>query len=182
MMPREEELRVLDSHISNPNLKKHMIAVSAIMRKLAQNLGEDEELWEAVGLLHDVDYEKVGDMSRHGLLSAEMLKDSLPEEGLHAVKAHNEITGFKAEKPIDLALIASDSASGLAIATALMMPHKTLMEVKVSSIKSKFNDRSFARNVDRNRIMYCTKLNITLEDFLTISLNALLSVREELGL
>lgn len=62
------------------------------------------------------------------------------------------------------------------------MPHKTLMEVKVSSIKSKFNDRSFARNVDRNRIMYCTKLNITLEDFLTISLNALQSVREELGL
>ena len=182
MVAREQGLKLIDAHISNPNLRKHMIAVSAVMSKLAQKLGEDQALWEAVGLLHDVDYEKVGDMSRHGLLSAEIVRDLLPEEGLHAIRAHNETTGSKAEKSIDLTLIAADSVSGLAIATALMMPHKTLAEVKVSSMRGMFNDKSFARNVDRNRILYCTKLNMSLEDFLALSLEALQTVARELGL
>lgn len=183
MITREEGLRLIDEHISNPNLKKHMIAVSAVMRKLAETLSEDKALWEAVGLLHDLDYEELGeDMSRHGLVSAEMLKTILPEEGLHSIRAHNEMTGVQAEKPIDYSLIAADAVSGLAIATALMMPHRTLAEVRVRSLRRKFKDKSFARNVDRDRIMYCTKLGMSLEDFLAVALEALQSVSEELGL
>lgn len=83
---------------------------------------------------------------------------------------------------MDIALIAADSVSGLAIATALMMPHKTLAEVNVKTMKNKFNDKSFARNVDRNRLMYCTKLGMTLEDFLALTLEALRPVSKELGL
>lgn len=183
MITREEGLKLIDEHISNPNLKKHMIAVSAVMGKLAGTLGEEEALWEAVGLLHDLDYEEVEeDMSRHGLVSAEMLATIIPEEGLQAIRAHNEMTGAQAEKPIDYALIAADSVSGLAIATALIMPHRTLSEVRVRSLRRKFKDKSFARNVDRNRIMYCTKLGMAQEDFFAVALEALQSVKEELGL
>ncbi len=183
MITRDEGLRLIDEHISNPNLKKHMIAVSAVMKGLAGRLGEDTALWEIVGLLHDLDYEEVGeDMSRHGLVSAEMVKDLLPEEALHAIRAHNEMTGVEAESPMDYALIAADAISGLAIATALMMPHRTLAEVRVKSLRKKFKDKSFARNVDRDKIRYCTKLGLTLEDFFALSLEALQSVREELGL
>ena len=183
MITREEGLRLIDEHISNPNLKKHMIAVSAIMGKLAETLGEDKTLWEAVGLLHDLDYEEVGqDMSRHGLVSAEMLETILPEVGLHAIRAHNEMTGVKTEKPIDYALISADAISGLVIPTALMMPHRTLAEVRVRSLRRKFKDKSFARNVDRDRIMYCIKLGMALENLFTMALEALKSVSKELGL
>jgi len=191
MITRDEGLRLLNGNISNPNLRKHMIAVSAVMKKLAETRSDDVALWEAVGLLHDIDLEKLekeeeegGEpvMSRHGLVSAEMLKGSLPEEGLHAIMAHNEGIGVSAERPIDYAIIAADAASGLLTAAALVMPHKTLAEVKASSLKRRFNDKSFARNVDRNRIMYCNKLGMTLEGFLQVSLEALQLVSDELGL
>ena len=189
---REEGLRLLDEHISNLNLRKHMLAVSAVMRRLAETRGGDAALWEAVGLLHDLDLERLeGEeaaggqkvMTRHGRVSAEMLKGSMPEEGLHAIMAHNEEgTGVKAEKPIDFAIVAADAVSGLIIAAALVMPHKTLAEVKTSSLRKRFNDGNFARSVDRNRIMVCTKLSMTLEDFFSVSLEALQSISKDLGL
>ena len=110
---------------------KHMIAVAAIMRGLAEKLGENIPLWEAVGLLHDIDYEEVGnDWNRHGLVSAEMLVDDLPEQGLQAIRAHNPRTGVVAKTPLDIALMAADGLSGLVIATTLMMPDKKLKTVK----------------------------------------------------
>jgi len=192
MIAREEGLKLLDANIADLSMRKHLIAVSAVMRKLAEMQGEDADLWEAVGLLHDLDLEKLEKeeaagglpvMTRHGRVSAEMLKGSMPEEGLHAIMAHNEEgTGIKAEKPIDHAIVAADAVSGIITAAALVMPHKTLAEVKASSLRKRFNDKSFARNVDRNRILYCTKLGMTLEDFFVVSLGAMQGIREELGL
>jgi len=182
MIRREEGLKLLDKNIEGVNLRKHMIGVSAIMKKLAETRGEDMALWEMVGLLHDIDYEKVGDMSRHGLMSADMLKGCLPDEGLNAIRAHNEMTGNQPLTAIDNALVAADAVAGLCVATALMMPHKKLSEVQVSSLVKKFKDPSFARNVDRNRLMYCTRLDLNLEQFLMLSLQGLQEVANELGL
>lgn len=183
MITREEELKRLGQHISSPVLLKHMIAVSAIMRGLADRLGEDAILWEAVGMLHDVDYERVGeDWGRHGLVSAELVADILPDEALHAIRAHNEKTGAKAENKMDIALIASDALSGLVIATALMMPDKKLVSVKVSSLSKKFKDNSFARGVNREKLARCSELSIGLEEFLDIGLASMKSVSVELGL
>lgn len=182
MIARRDGLRLLDENISNVNLKKHMIAVSGVMRKLAESRGEDVALWEMVGLLHDIDYEKVGDMNRHGLMSAEMLNGYLPDAGLQAVRSHNEMTGNQPSTAMDNALVAADAVAGLGVATALMMPHKKLAEVQVSSLVKKFNDKSFARNVDRNRLMFCTRLDMPLEVFLSASLQGLQEVASELGL
>ena len=189
---REEGLKLLDTNIADLSMRKHLIAVSAVMKKLAEMRGEDAALWEAVGLLHDLDLEKLEKeeasggppvMTRHGRVSAEMLKGSMPEEGLHAIMAHNEEgTGVKAEKSIDYAIVAADAVSGIIIAAALVMPHKTLAEVKASSLRKRFKDRSFARNVDRNRILYCTKLEMTLEDFFAVSLETMQDISSELGL
>lgn len=173
----------LRKYVKNPNLIKHMIAVSSIMRSLARRLNEDEGLWEAVGLLHDIDYEMVGnDWDKHGLVSAEMIRDLLPEAALHAIKAHNPKTGVGLESRLDIALIAADSLSGLIIATALMMPGKKIAEVRVKSLINKFKDRSFARGVDRNNILLCEKLGISLDDFFSLGLTALMALSEELGL
>lgn len=183
MVSDEEALGRLRLHVRNTNLIKHMIAVSSIMRGLAERLGEEPELWGAVGLLHDIDYEEVGeDWRRHGLVSAEMVKDILPKEALHAIKAHNQMTGVKAESRMDIALIAADALSGLIIATALMMPGKRLEEVKVSSLRRKFKDGSFARGVSRDNIMRCEELGIKLDEFFEIGLESMRRVAADLEL
>ena len=180
---RDEALKLIKENVSNEKLIKHMLSVEAIMKSLAKKLGEDEELWGLVGLLHDVDYERtINEFSKHGLISAEMLKDKLPSEALDAIRAHNEMTGFKCNSKLSNALIASDQLSGLIIATALVMPNKKLSEVKVRSVIKKFKQKDFARNVRRDKILACEKLGLSLEEFVDIGLRALQEISDELGL
>jgi len=167
--------------IDMENLRKHMLAVGAIMNKMAERFGEDAEVWKLTGLLHDIDYKK-SNMNEHGLISAKMLEGKLPEDALHAIKAHNERTGVKAESLMDKALIAADAASGLVVATALVMPGKKLSEVKISSVMNKFKDKSFARRVDRDRIRICSEIGLSPKEFLELALEAMNSISNELEL
>ena len=179
-MDEKKALQFLND-VKNENLRKHMVAVAAIMKKLASMLGEDEETWYYVGLLHDIDYEHV-DMREHGIKSAEMLRGLLPEDALHAIMAHNEMTGVEAKTKLDYALIASDAISGLIVASALVMPDKKLKSVTVKTLKNKFKDKSFARRVDRGKIMYCEKIGFNIEQFFEIALEAMKGVANQLGL
>ena len=183
MITREEALGRVREHVGNENLVKHMVAVSAIMRGLAERLGEDPDLWEAVGLLHDIDYEEVGsDWDRHGLVSAEMAADALPEDALHAIRAHNPRTGAEARSSMDVALLAADGLSGLVVATALMMPDKRLASVKARSLRRKFGDSSFARGVSRENITRCEELGLSLDEFLAVGLASMQAVSDEIDL
>ncbi len=183
MVSKDKVLEMVKLHVRNPSLIKHMIAVSSIMRGLAERLGEDPGLWEAVGMLHDIDYEEVGeDWGRHGLISAEMVADLLPEDALHAIRAHNQLAGVKAESRMDIALIVADALSGLVVATALMMPGKRLEEVKVSSLRRKFKDGSFARGVSRENIARCEELGLTLDELFEVGLASMREAAADLGL
>ena len=187
MISRDRALEMLRRYISDEKIRKHCIAVEAIMRALAKRLGEDEELWGLVGLLHDLDYELVNkDPKVHGLKTMELLKDYLPRYALEAIALHNEHNGFKSNDPnaikISLALRASDHLSGLIIATALVMPNKKLAEVKVRSLKKKFKSKDFARNISRERIREIEKLNLSLDEFFKIGLEALQNIAHELNL
>ncbi len=180
MLSEKEAMEILGM-VENENLRKHMIAVAAIMEKLAEKFGEDVAAWKYAGLLHDIDYGKVSH-EEHGLKSAEMLEGKLPEYALHAIRAHNEMTGYKAETRMDYALRASDAASGLIVAAALVMPNKKMEEVRVETLKNKFKDKSFARRVDRGRIMECENFGMTLDEFLAIALEAMKSIADKIGL
>jgi putative nucleotidyltransferase with HDIG domain len=170
-------------HVKQENLVNHMIAVGAIMRGVAERLKENQDLWESVGILHDIDYENVGEnWKRHGLVSAEMVSDLLPEEGLKAIRAHNPRKGVIAETPMEIALLAADGLSGLVVSTGLMMPDKKLASVKVRSLKKKFKDKSFARGVNRENIMRCEEIGIPYSDFLEIGLEQMKKVSDALGL
>jgi len=182
-MDRSEALELLKEHLHNENLIKHCIAVGAIMKGLAEKFGEDENLWELAGLLHDIDYEQTKDNhERHGLVALEILNGKAPQEVLDTIPTHNDLTGFKREKKIDFALSAADAISGLIIATALMMPSKKMEEVKEESVLKKFKKKDFARNVDREKILLCEKIGLSLEEFIEVSLDTLKNVSEELGL
>ena len=89
-MNRQEALELIRSKVKNPRLIKHMLATEAVMRALANHLGEDEELWGLAGLLHDVDYDQTAkDPCRHGLMGAEWLeKLGIDNRILQAIRSH----------------------------------------------------------------------------------------------
>ncbi len=181
---REEALALVKQNITKPNLIKHILSVEAIMRGLARYLGEDEELWGLIGLLHDIDFERTfDDPKNHTVVAEEMLKGKISDELINSIKTHNfENTGIVPRTKMENALIAADAISGLVVACAFVMPSKKLADVDVESIKKKFKQKDFARNCGRERILFCEKLGLDKEKFFEIALNALKNISGELGL
>jgi len=106
LISREEALRL----VKESSKHHHALIASAIMRKLAERLGEDERKWEIVGLLHDLDYDIVrDDMTKHGIVTSEILRNKLPQDCLYAIRSHDYRTGFKPESKLDKALIIADT-------------------------------------------------------------------------
>ena len=183
MIQRNDALQLLAAHATPPSLMQHALATEAIMRALARHLNEDEEVWAITGLLHDLDYPTTADNpQRHGLDSADLLADKLPEPALAAIRAHAaEMNGGKAESRFDYALRCGESVTGLISAAALMRP--TGMEgMQASSLKKKMKDKAFAASVNRDCIRQCSELGLELGDFLTLAIGAMAEIDEELGL
>lgn len=182
MITREECIDLVKQHVKNRNLVNHMIAVGAIMRGMAERFGEDPDLWEAVGILHDVDYETFGDdFSRHGAVSADMVQDLLPEDAVNAIRRHNPLTGHEPETRFDISLLVADGISGMIVANALVRPTK-LDGMKAKSIKKRMKDKSFARQVSRENIMRCEEIELPFSEFAQIAVKAMQGVTDEIGL
>ncbi|UCF79849.1 MAG: HDIG domain-containing protein [Candidatus Eiseniibacteriota bacterium] len=181
-MTREEAFRLVKASVSSPNLVKHMLAVEAVMKKLAGRLGQDEETWTLVGLLHDLDYDSTAkDPARHGLLTTEMLSgQDLPPEVPQAIQCH--AGHCEPATDMDRALVATDPLTGLIVAAALMHPTKKLRNVEPSFVMNRFREKSFARGANREQIEGCASLGLELEEFVAIGLEAMTEIDRELGL
>jgi putative nucleotidyltransferase with HDIG domain len=184
MISRSDALDLVKKYLKKDNHIKHVLAVEAIMGELAKHFNKNQDLWRAVGLLHDIDYEQtMDDFKNHSKIAAQILKDKLPEEGIHAILAHNsEYTNILPKSNLDYSLITADAASGFIVATALVMPSKKLSEVKIKSLKKKFKDKSFARGTGRERMLLIDKIGLDLNDFFQIALNGMQKIAEDLGL
>jgi putative nucleotidyltransferase with HDIG domain len=184
MLSRDEALELVKKHVSKRNVVYHMLAVEAIMRSTAKYFEEDEEIWGLVGLLHDVDYEKTeATPEKHGLVAEEILKGSIPDELIKAIKTHNsKHTGIMPENRMEKALIACDAISGLLVACALVMPSKKLADVKAESVAKKLRDKDFARGAERERILVCEEAGIPRDRFLDLALSGLKSAASQIGL
>lgn len=184
LLTRTEALDLVKKNVSKRNIVYHVIAVEAIMRAIAKHLGEKEDEWGSVGLLHDIDYERTETTPKqHSLLAERMLEDFVTRDVIKAIKTHNfEHTGVKPETKMEKALIAADAASGLLVACALVMPSKKLADVKVESVARKFKDKDFARGADRERILFCEQIGVPKEKFLEIALNGLKETAAQIGL
>ncbi len=194
---RKKALDLVDEHIKDPITKLHLIESEAIMRAVAKRLGEDEENWGILALVHDIDWELTkNDVKNHGLKMREILGDAgMNENTINIIESHiypngseeNYIgnDGFvekRRNKKVEYALAASETATGLVVACALVQPDKKLKSVKVPSIMKKFKQPSFARNCSRETMKESEKLGLTLEEFFEISLSALQNISGELGL
>ncbi len=184
MLTKEEALEMMRENVETQNLRNHMKAVAQIMKKLAEEMGKDEGKWEILGIVHDMDYEETKDNPKmHASRSAEMMEGKVPEDVIRAIKSHNhKHTGVEPKNDMENALIAADALSGLIVATALVMPNGKLEEARPESVEKKFDDSSFAKSIDRERIERCEELGMKLDEFIELSLNALQEIDEELGL
>jgi putative nucleotidyltransferase with HDIG domain len=184
MMGREDAEATARQAVSGDALLKHMLATGAIMGAAARELGEDAELWEVTGLLHDVDFERTkAEPIRHGVLAQEMLSGKdLPKEALHAILAHNYMNpDAKRSTKMEHMLVASDSITGLIIACA-MVKGKKLENVTTDTVKNAFRKKGFAGGSRRDMIMECEPAGVPYARFVEISLEAMKGISGALGL
>jgi predicted hydrolase (HD superfamily) len=153
------------------------------MRQLAVRLGEDSSRWELVGLLHDIDFEECHGAEDHTLVAAQILAGTVDDDIIDTIKAHNsEHTGVAVDTKLKKGLVAADAASGLIIASALVMPSKKLADVKPESLVKKFGSKDFARGASRPRMSMCESFGLQQNEFLTLALEGMRCVGPELGL
>ncbi|MBN1945698.1 MAG: HD domain-containing protein [Bradymonadales bacterium] len=183
---REQAIELLSSHIATDYTLKHSLATEAIMRQLAERLGGDPDLWGITGLLHDLDLELVeADPQRHAKKTVEILQDrfDFPPEGLAAILAHNgDELDIPCQTDLESALTAAESITGLIFATALIYPSKKLAEVEVRSVRKRIKEKRFAAKISRERILHYQRLPMSQDEFLQISLDAMKSIADQLGL
>jgi len=180
VMDRERALDIVKEKVSNPNLRKHMIAVAAVMAKLADYLGHSIEKWELAGIVHDIDLGETKDPKRHGKLGVKWLEEwGFDQETCDAVLAHAGHSTNSSQ--MANALIASDQISGLITACALVKGGK-LANVSPEMVRKRFKEKRFAAGADRESILKCRMLDLELEEFITMALRAMQNVSVTLGL
>jgi putative nucleotidyltransferase with HDIG domain len=162
---------------------RHLISVEGVMRALAEHFGEDEARWGLAGLFHDLDQDQTHDTpERHGHQSVEWLRSEGfdDEQVLNAVLAH-----MWQECQTDLmsrSIVHADGLAGLLVACALVRPDKAT-GMKVSSVKKKLKEKSFAPGVEREKIRGVEEsIGIPMDEFIGISIVGLQKVAPEIGL
>ena len=184
VLTRDEIAAEVSKRVSTDNLYKHILAVEAVMRRLARYFGEDEERWGAAGLLHDIDYEDTKhDPNIHSIKSGEIAAElGFDEEIVDAVRAHNEIHGFPRNTMMAKALYCADPLTGLIVASALISPKKKLSAIDTDFVLNRMGEKSFARGANREVIKACSELGLTVPEFVSLGLEAMKEISDDLGL
>jgi putative nucleotidyltransferase with HDIG domain len=184
ILTRDEALDLIKQNIKTKNLIKHVLAVEAVMRRLARYFGEDEDSWALAGLLHDIDYEETKDNPQvHSIKGADMIKElGLDDEIVEAVRAHNEVHGLPRETRIAKALYCADPLTGLIVASALISPEKKLEGIDTQFVVNRFGEKAFARGANRETIMACSDLGLEVEEFIGLGLEGMKEIHKDLGL
>ena len=181
-MDRDEALALVRDKADKETTVRHLISVEGVMRALARHFGEDEETWALAGLFHDLDQDQTHeDADRHAYQAAEWLRDAGVEERIvNAVLAHAH-EEYRTDR-MSLAVVHADAVAGLLVAAALVRPEKA-RGMKVSSVKKKLKEKSFAPGVNREEITEVEpSLGMPVDDFLRISIEGLQSVAAEIEL
>jgi putative nucleotidyltransferase with HDIG domain len=181
---RESAYALVTEYTTNPSLVKHMLAVEAAMRAYARKLGEDEERWGMIGLLHDFDYERWPEPPRHPLEGSRILSErGYPEDVIYAIKSHADyLPDCPRVHRVDKALYACDELAGLITAAALVRPNG-ITDLSASSVKKKMKSKGFARNVRREDVERgAADFGVDLTEHIQFVIDAMKPIAAELGL
>ena len=185
-MDREKAFEILKKYLKEENNILHSLEGEAVLRGIAKELGEDENIWGIAGLLHDLDWELTeSNPELHGIKAVEILKEEnfeIPENVSHAIMSHNEeFTKIKRESILDFSLAAGESVTGLIYAYALMRGGK-ISDMTAKGLKKKLKDKTFAAGCDRNIIKEAENLGLSLEEFFEIAIEAIKNIKDDIGL
>jgi putative nucleotidyltransferase with HDIG domain len=182
-------LNILHDWVQSESLRKHCYAVADSMKHFAQLHGEDVDLWEAVGLLHDMDYERHPNPEHsstegHPFVGVAWLRENgWSEEICRAILSHADYSGLSRETSLEKTLYAVDELSSFIVAVALVRPTKSIHEVDVRAVKKKMKDKAFARAVSRDDIVRgAEELGMPLDDVIANVIAALKADALRLGL
>lgn len=180
---REAAWNLMCEWTESESLRKHMLAVEAAMVAYARHFEEDEELWAATGLLHDMDYEKHPTPAEHPMVGVRELESrGYPEEILEAIKGHADYLDVPRTTPLAKTLYAVDELSGFITACALMRPER-LEGLKAKSVRKKMKQKSFAAAVNREDIVRgAEELGVDLDEHIEFVAGALRERAAALGL
>lgn len=183
-LSREEAWELLCEYTKTPALRKHALAVEAVMAHFARLDGEDEEIWGVAGLLHDLDYEKYPE--EHCKKSAEIMQErGIDEIYIRAMNCHGYgiCTDVKPESKMEMVLYTVDELTGLINALCLMRPSKSVLDLEVKSVKKKFKDKSFAAGVNRDVVRSgCEMLGVELDQVIRETIEGMKEKAAEIGL
>ncbi len=181
---REEALALLKQYNKNEALIKHALAVEAVMRYRARKRGQDVEKWGAIGLVHDLDYEKFPEQHCHK--SPEILAEAgFPPEYVHAVVSHGWgiVSDVEPTERMEKVLYAVDELTGLVKASALMRPSRSILDMEASSVKKKWKDLKFAAGVNRAIIEKgAAMMGVDIADLISQTILGMRPVAREIGL
>jgi putative nucleotidyltransferase with HDIG domain len=185
----DSALSILHEWVKSESLRKHCYAVADSLKYFAKLRGEDIDLWEAVGLLHDMDYERHPNLEHsptegHPFVGAAWLREhGWSEEICRTILSHADYSGVPRESPLEKTLYAVDELSSFVVAVALVRPTKNLQNVDLAAVKKKLKDKAFARAVSREDIARgANELGMPLDDVITNVIAALQTDSERLGL
>ena len=182
-------LDVLHDWVESESLRKHCYAVADSMKHFAQLRDENSDLWEAVALLHDMDYERHPNLERsptegHPFVGVAWLRDQgWSEEVCRAILSHADYANVSRETPLEKTLYAVDELSSFIVAVALVRPTKSIHDVDVRAVKKKMKDKAFARAVNREDISRgAEELGMPIDDVIRDVITALQADAHRLGL
>jgi putative nucleotidyltransferase with HDIG domain len=182
-------LDVLHDWVESESVRKHCYAVADSMKHFAQLRGENSDLWEAVALLHDMDYERHPNLERsptegHPFVGVAWLRDQgWSEEVCRAILSHADYANVSRETPLEKTLYAVDELSSFIVAVALVRPTKSIHDVDVRAVKKKMKDKAFARAVNREDISRgAEELGMPIDDVIRDVITALQADAHRLGL
>ncbi len=187
---REQALELLKKYPQEESDMNHYLESEAIMRGLAEKLGEDVEYWGMLGLLHDVDWALTKkNWAEHTIKAKEILKEAgFDDEFIQILQSHaygyKEVPKFldkQRTKKIEHALAAAETLTGLIYAYALMRGKK-ISDMEVKGLKKKFKDKRFAANCNRDIIKEIEETSLNLDEFFELSISAIKEIKKEVGL
>jgi putative nucleotidyltransferase with HDIG domain len=149
---RDRAWETLTKYTKSDALLRHALGVEACMAWYARDFGEDEQLWRAVALLHDFDYELHPTLDEHPQDGAPILREEgYPDEVIDAVLSHAEHLSLPRDTRLKKTLFACDELSGFVYAVALVRP-SGLEGLEPKSVKKKLKQPSFAAGVHRDEV------------------------------
>ncbi len=182
-MTRDKALEIVKKYTEKDITYRHLISVEGVMRALARHFGEDAHRWGLAGLFHDLDMDEThGDEERHTHLTIEWLR----AEGFDDEQILNAIMGHKYEShqtdTMSKAIVHADGVAGLLVACALVRPEKA-GGMKVSSVKKKLKEKSFAPGVERDKIRDVeSSIGVPMDEFIGVAITGLQEVAPDIGL